>query len=127
MLVTGSIFLIVVFSISITEEKIIELQCSPEFWENNLELWKVVGVNYNDDFDEIFGKNYFEVDITLKQAISKKGVGVDKLAREGTAAYLNALADPNIDEEKVRETVHFGYIHQIQKYNANCEASTLVS
>ncbi len=104
-----------------SQEKIVVYECSPNFWENNLELWENVGVNYNDDFDTTFGKDYFEPDITLKQAISKEGVGMDHLASSGTAAYLNALVDPEIDEEAVRTAVHFGYINQIDNYLENCK------
>jgi hypothetical protein len=103
-----------------SQEKI-EYECSSDFWKNNLELWDKVGLDYNDDFDEIFGKNYFEPDITLEQAISMEGVGMNHLARSGTAAYLNALVDPEIDEEAVRSAVNFGYVHQIDNYIENCK------
>lgn len=106
--------------ISFSKEKIINNECSFDFWANNLELWEKLGVDYNADFDQTFGKDYFVPDITLLQAIKKEGVGLDKLAREGTLAYLNALADPQMDEEKVRLAVHFGYVPQIEKYNDNC-------
>ena len=99
----------------------IEYECSSDFWRNNLDLWEKVGVDYNDDFDETFGRNYFEPDITLRQAISMEGLGMYHLARSGTAAYLNALADPEIDEETVRAAVNFGYIHQIDNYIQNCK------
>ena len=59
--------------------------------------------------------------ITLHQAISARGVGINHLARSGTTAYLNALVDPEIDEETVKTAVHFGYIHQIDKFNENCK------
>ena len=72
----------------------IEYECSSDFWKNNLELWEKVGLDYNDDFDETFGKNYFGPDITLEQAISMEGVGMNHLARSGTAAYLDALVMP---------------------------------
>lgn len=98
----------------------ITLECSPEFWENHLELWDIVGVDYTQDFDQTFGRNYFDPDITLEQAIKRQGVGMDHLARSGTAAYLNALADPKFDEESVRTAVNFGYVHQLDNYLANC-------
>ena len=101
--------------------KEIEYECSSDFWKNNLELWENVGVNYNDDFDETFGKNYFDPDITLEQAIDMEGVGMNHLARSGTTAYLNALVDPEIDEETVRTAVYFGYVHQIDNYIKNCK------
>jgi len=104
-----------------TKEKSVVFGCSPDFWENHLELWKIVGVDYNDDFDVTFGKDYFDPDITLKEAISVKGAGINHLARSGTAAYLNALVDPEIDEAEVKTAIHFGYIHDIDKFNENCE------
>ena len=78
-------------------------------------------IDYNDSFDETFGKDYFDPDITLEQAIRKEGLGTDHLASAGTAAYLNALADPEIDEEIVHRAVNFGYIHQIENYLSNCK------
>ena len=79
-----------------------------------------MGLDHNDDFDETFGKDYFDPDITLEQAIKRQGVGMDHLARSGTTAYLNALADPQIDEENIRRAVNFGYIHQIDNYLSDC-------
>ena len=67
-----------------------------------------------------FGKDYFEPNISLKEAISKEGVGMNHIASSGTAAYLSALLDPEIDEEVVRKAVNFGYVHQIDNYILNC-------
>ena len=117
----GIIIIVTIFAVHLTEEKIIVFECSPEFWKNNLDLWKVIDVNYNDDFDETFGKDYFEPDITLEEAINREGVGIDHIARSGTTAYLNALLDPQIDEETVRTAVYFGYVHQIDNYIENCK------
>lgn len=117
----GIIFLVSLFVLSIIQEKNIVYGCSPDFWENHLELWKNVGVNYNDDFDNTFGRDYFDPDITLKEAIGAKGVGMNHLSRSGTAAYLNALVDPEIDETAVKTAIYFGYIHDIDKFNENCE------
>ena len=120
MLLLGIIVIATMFAVHLTEEKTTVFECSPEFWKNNLDLWKVVNVSHNDDFDETFGKDYFEPDITLEEAINREGVGIDHIARSGTAAYLNALLDPQIDEETVRAAVYFGYAHQIDNYLANC-------
>jgi len=121
MLAVGTIFLIVVFSTYSTQEKIVVFECSPEFWKNNLDLWRVVEIDHNSDFDETFGRDYFEPDITLEQAIRKEGPGMEHIARSGTAAYLNALLDPEIDEKIVRKAVNLGYVHQIDTYLANCK------
>ena len=106
---------------STTHENSVLSPCSPDFWENHLELWKTVGVDYNDYFDKTFGTDYFVPGITLKEAISKKGMGLNHLARSSTAAYLNALRDPEIDETEVKNAVYFGYIDQLDQYNKNCE------
>ena len=124
-LVVGIIILGVFFASYMSDSKIVVLECTPEFWENNLDMWKVVGVDYNSDFDETFGQDYFEPNITLEQAIKKQGVGMDHLARSGTTAYLSALADPEFDEDNVKIAVNFGYIHQIDNYLANCNDITV--
>ena len=121
MLAVGTIFLITLFSTYSTQEKMVTFGCSPEFWKNNLNLWQEVGIEHNRDFDETFGSDYFEPNITLEEAIKREGVGMNHLASSGTAAYLNALLDSEIDEEVVRKAVHFGYVHQIDNYLANCE------
>lgn len=43
-------------------------------------------MDYNQDFDETFGKNNFEPDITLEQAQSKHGMGLNHITRSGTTA-----------------------------------------
>jgi hypothetical protein len=53
--------------------------------------------------------------------LRKECPGIEHIARSGTAAYLNALLDPEIDEEVVRKAVNFGYVHQIDTYLANCK------
>ena len=121
MLIIGTSLLLVFSFFSLAQEKIVKLECSTEFWKNNLELWKIVGVDYNDDFDETFGKNYFEPDITLQEAINLEGVGINHIARSGITAYLNAMANPEIDEEAIRAAVHFGYVHQIDGYLESCK------
>jgi hypothetical protein len=46
---------------------------------------------------------------------------MNHLARSGTAAYLDALVDPEIDQDIVRTAVGFGYVHQIDNYIKNCK------
>ena len=46
MLTVGIVFLVLVFSIYSTQEEIIVFECSPDFWKNNLDLWKVAGIDY---------------------------------------------------------------------------------
>ena len=51
MFAIGIIFLVAVFTIYLTQEKIVVFECSPEFWKNNLDLWEMVDMHYNSDFD----------------------------------------------------------------------------
>jgi len=122
-IVISSVFVMMLL-FSITQEKTsiedIEFGCTAEFWKNNLELWKVVGVDYNDDFDETFGTDYFEPNITLKQAINAKGLGLNHLASSGTAAYLVALVNPYADVKVIEEHVHDNNIHVLNKFISLC-------
>lgn len=70
--------------------------CTPGYWKNHLEDWPPTGFDPGDDFDTVFGVDLFSPDITLEQAVNAKGGGVNKLARHGTAALLNA-AHPDVD------------------------------
>jgi hypothetical protein len=49
-----------------------------------------------DDFDTVFGTDYFDPDISLLEATWLKGGGVNELARHGAAALLSA-AHPDVD------------------------------
>ena len=98
--------------------------CTPDFWKNNLDLWAGVGVDYNDDFDETFHTDYFEPDITLKQAINSEGLGWNRLASYGTAAYLDAHVNPYADIEIIREHVHDNSIHALDIFLYLCEKNT---
>ncbi len=126
-IVIGSVFVMMLL-FSITQENTsiedIEFGCTAEFWKNNLELWKAVGVDYNDDFDETFGSDYFEPDITLKQAINAEGLGLNHLASSGTAAYLVALANPYADVKVIEEHVHDNNIHALNKFISLCIDNT---
>ena len=118
----GGIAIVSAFSI-IPEEPSIEntkFGCTPEFWRENLELWKVLDVDYNADFDETFGSDYFEPDITLEQAINLEGPGLNHLARSGVAAYLDSIVNPYADVEILRETVHDNSIHAIDAFISLC-------
>ncbi len=98
----------------------VEFGCTPEFWKDNLELWKVLDVDYNADFDETFGTDYFEPNITLKQAINSEGFGLNHLASSGVAAYLDSIANPYADVEILREYVHDNDIHALDAFITLC-------
>lgn len=64
--------------------------CTPGFWKNHPAAWLQTPHRPDHDFDAMFGTNYFTPDITLGTAIGLGGGGVNRLARHGTAALLNA-------------------------------------
>ncbi|MFN2106539.1 MAG: hypothetical protein ACK2UJ_16805, partial [Candidatus Promineifilaceae bacterium] len=72
--------------------------CTPGYWKqpHHLDDWPPTGLNPTDNFDTTFGVSYFNPDITLLQALQARGGGVNKVARHGTAALLNAL-HPSVD------------------------------
>jgi hypothetical protein len=70
--------------------------CTPGYWRNHFEDWPATGYSTGQDFDTVFGTDYFSPNITLGQAIWRGGGGVNKIARHGTAALLSA-AHPDVD------------------------------
>ena len=103
-----------------TSIKNVEFGCTPEFWKNNLELWQVLDVDYNADFDETFGSDYFEPNISLKQAINLEGLGLNHLASSGVAAYLDSIVNPYAESEILRENVHDNHIHALDTFILLC-------
>jgi hypothetical protein len=70
--------------------------CTPGYWKNHTEYaWQYTGYTVDDDFDTTFGVDLFEPDITLLEALKRRGGGVNRLARHGTAALLSA-AHPGV-------------------------------
>ena len=70
--------------------------CTPGYWKNHLDSWPPTGYAPSDDFDTTFGVDYFDPDISLEQAVNRRGGKVNRLARHGTAALLSA-AHPDVD------------------------------
>jgi hypothetical protein len=70
--------------------------CSPGFWgnEDNVDLW--VGFTPDQDYDTVFGVDFFVLNRTLFEALNEGGGGLDALGRQSVAALLNA-ANPNIN------------------------------
>lgn len=66
--------------------------CSPGFWRQvqNFGDWVPTGFQPTDDFDTVFGRDVFDPDITLADAVSLEGGGLEALARAAVAALLNA-------------------------------------
>ena len=88
------------------QDTIIELQlppddgggegCTPGYWRNHFEDWAAAGYSPDDDFDTIFGVDFFSPDVTLGEAVKLGGGGVKKVARHGVAALLSA-SHPEVD------------------------------
>jgi hypothetical protein len=79
--------------------------CTPGYWRNHADRW--VGVLPTDDFDDTFGVNLFDPNITLGKAIWLGGGGVNAFARHATAALLNAFAAE--EEDDYGQTVNYPY------------------
>ena len=120
--ISVSVVVLLIFSNALENPSIenVEFGCTPEFWKANLELWKVLDVDYNSDFDDTFGSDYFEPDITLEQAINLEGPGLNHLARSGVAAYLDSLVNPYSDVEVLKENVHDNHVHGLDAFISLC-------
>jgi hypothetical protein len=70
--------------------------CTPGYWKNHEEDWPATGYALDDDFDTVFGVDFWESDITLYEAVWARGGGVNKASRHATAALLSA-AHPDVD------------------------------
>lgn len=70
--------------------------CTPGYWRNHLADWPPTGYYPDDIFDVVFGTSYFSATYDLYDAIWQGGGGVNRLARHGTAALLNA-AHPGVN------------------------------
>lgn len=64
--------------------------CTPGYWKNHLGSWAPTGYTPDQDFDTVFGTDYFTPNITLREALRRQGGGVNRGARHGTAALLSA-------------------------------------
>ena len=63
--------------------------CTPGYWKTHFDRWPE-GYDPFDDFDTVFGTDYFDSGLNLGDATWSGGGGLDKLARHGTSALLNA-------------------------------------
>jgi len=63
--------------------------CTPGFWKNHEEVWPIA---LDTDFDFTFGRDVFDPNITMFDAVGLKGGQVNALSRHAAAAYLNALS-----------------------------------
>ncbi|MFH1756059.1 MAG: SdrD B-like domain-containing protein [Candidatus Latescibacterota bacterium] len=69
--------------------------CTPGYWKNHEEDWPATGYALTDEFDAVFGTDYFAPGVTLFQALWTGGGKLLRLGRHGTAALLNA-AHPDV-------------------------------
>jgi hypothetical protein len=72
--------------------------CTPGYWKNHAgqkpnqpNMWPSA-YSVDDDFDTTFGVDLFDPDITLLEALRRKGGNVNALARHATAALLSSAA-----------------------------------
>lgn len=67
--------------------------CTPGYWrqDHHYDSWQ--GYAPGNDFDTVFGVNFFTPNITLGTAVALGGGGVNALARHGVAALLNAASN----------------------------------
>ena len=82
--------------------------CTPGYWKNHSGSWAATGYDPDDDFDDTFGVDYFDPDITLCEALRNGGGGVNALGRHAVAALLNgAHGDVNYcpTESEILEAV----------------------
>ena len=76
--------------------------CTPGYWKNERMHgceWAAAGYAPTDDFDTVFGTDWFSPDKNLREALRAKnseGGGCGQTARHGTAALLNA-ANPDVN------------------------------
>jgi hypothetical protein len=74
--------------------------CTRGYWSNHADRW--YGVDPADDFDTTFGVELFSPDITLGDAITSTGGGLNQFAAQATAALLNSYGGvPNADDTTV--------------------------
>ncbi|MCK4774136.1 MAG: hypothetical protein KAT30_05100, partial [Candidatus Krumholzibacteria bacterium] len=94
--------------------------CTPGYWKNHEEDWPATGYALDDDFDTVFGTDYFDPDMTLFEAVWHGGGGLWRLGRHGTAALLSA-AHPDVDYgltvAEVIEAVQNGDADTLEYYN----------
>jgi len=63
--------------------------CTPGYWKNHVEAWAETGISPTDDFDTIFGVDYFTPDQTMLESLSTDDNWT--LAAHASAALLNSL------------------------------------
>jgi hypothetical protein len=97
--------------------------CTPGYWKNTRMhwcAWDVAGYSPTDDFDTVFGTNYFNPDRTLLVALQTGGGGYDALGRHAVAALLSAShagVDYGLTVQQVIDAVKAGDKDLLAGYN----------
>jgi len=97
--------------------------CTPGYWKNTRMHyceWDAAGYSPTDDFDTVFGTNYFNPDRTLLVALETGGGGYDALGRHAVAALLSA-SHPDVNYglsvQEVIDAVRAGNKNLLADYN----------
>lgn len=64
--------------------------CTPGYWKNHYSSWTPTGYSPGDSFENVFSISYYGSEYTLADAIWQRGGHMNRIARHGTAALLNA-------------------------------------
>jgi hypothetical protein len=72
--------------------------CTPGYWKTKPydAVWGPTGYHWDESFNDVFGCDLFDDDVTLLDAMWQGGGGIYRLGRHGVAALLNA-AHPDVD------------------------------
>jgi hypothetical protein len=76
---------------------------TPGYWKNHLDDWPPTGYSPDDSFNATFGTS-LSPDLTLDEAVNKKGNSINSLLRHAVAALLNAT-HPNVDYDLTESEV----------------------
>jgi len=90
----------VTFGLSVTNSDVLNVEdvygfcgstgCTPGYWKNHQELWGPTGLARTESFDDVFGVDAYDPDISLAAALNPTNpLGV--FASHAVAALLNAL------------------------------------
>ena len=97
--------------------------CTPGYWKNTRMhscAWDQAGYSPNQDFDTVFGTNYFDPNRTLLTALQTGGGGYDALGRHAVAALLSAShsgVDYGLTVQQVIDAVKAGDKDLLEWYN----------
>jgi hypothetical protein len=100
--------------------------CSLGYWKTHTTNWPLASHTV-DNFDTVFGVSAFNPDINLLQALNTGGGGLANLARQATAALLNAEDSRITGFPMTANEVRAAVVHAILTGDYDCLASKLDS